>query len=364
MRLLGASLLLAGANFFAHFAHAVDMEQKKPIPISLAELYQDQFDIGAAIKSEHLDETFRRQIFLGSFGRLTAEYEMKWGQIFKENRYDFSAADKLMDFARDYGIKVTGHTLVWHIDHPVRLFENAKGGKIGKAELRQRMRQHIFTTMNHFQGVVDNWDVVNEAISDKEGEVYRRSEFYQIYGDQSYIVDAFRFARQADPNMELWYNDYMLEHSDKLEKLQEFIRYMKQQRVDLAGIGFQGHYSLEWPTIDMIEKAFQLVIKEGLKIKVSELDVTVYNDYLDGVFQPEPEKACDAPLLAKQAQRYRELFELFRKYKDHIAHVTFWGLTDETSWLNGVVKGREDCPLLFDKSGRAKPAYHAISQFK
>jgi len=359
---LAGTFLALGAMSF-HSLGAAQDKMDIQTQLQLSPVTGNEFSLGVAIKSEHLDDPFRRQLIIDNFDRLTAEYEMKWGPLMQGTRYDFSSANKLVEFSLANGIKLTGHTLIWHIDYPPQLFQNGKGQRISKSELRNRMRDHIFTTVNHFRGAVDSWDVVNEAISDDRNEIYRRSEFHQIYGDQSYIVDAFRFTKQADPEVELWYNDYMMELPSKRENLRELIRYLKSENVDLTGIGFQGHYSLEWPPVELIEEAFQVVVQENLKIKISELDVTIYNDYPNGIFQPEIEKPCSDRILEAQARRYAELFALFRKYKKHITDITFWGLTDETSWLNFVVDGRNDCPLLFDRNGQPKPAYFAILRF-
>jgi endo-1,4-beta-xylanase len=328
----------------------------EPPALSLAASYKDHFTMGVALKSEALDGP-DVPLITRNFNRLTAEYEMKWAPLMEGQTYDFTAADRLADFAASHKMQLTGHTLIWHIDAPDWIFTDEAGNTVDRETLRARMKTHIETVVKHFKGRVDNWDVVNEVLSDAEDLTYRPSKFYKIYGNEEYIVDAYRFAHEADPDVELWYNDYVLENPVKLKKLLILLKRLKAEGIPLTGVGFQGHYSLGWPGTDLIEQAFQAVIAEGLKVKVSELDVTIYNDYPEGIFLPEAPKPCDANIQELQAQRYGELFELFRRYKDHLAHVTVWGIRDNTSWLNDLVSDRKDCPLLFDAKGEPKPSF-------
>ncbi|HET9238363.1 MAG TPA: endo-1,4-beta-xylanase [Oligoflexus sp.] len=353
-RLLCASLILAAMGC----KEKSDDKTPPPPPpsFSLSQSYQDLFTLGVALKSEALSGP-DVPLITRNFNRITAEYEMKWAPLMKGKEYDFTAADTLVDFAAANRMQMTGHTLLWHIDTPDWVFTDDAGNAVDRETLRARIKSHIETTMKHFQGRVDNWDVVNEVLADEDGLTWRPSKFYQIYGNEDYIVDAFRFAHEADPTVELWYNDYVLENPIKLKKLLVLIRRLKAEGIPLAGVGFQGHYNLGWPGVDLIEQAFQAVIAEGLKVKVSELDVTVYSDYPNGIFEPEAAKPCDANILNLQAQRYGQLFELFRRYKGHLAHVTMWGVRDNSSWLNDLVKDRQDCPLLFDGNGEPKPSY-------
>ncbi len=352
-------LLCAGFMLAAMACHEKSDDKTpgtEPPALSLAGSYKDLFTLGVALKSEALTGP-DVPLITSNFNRITAEYEMKWAPLMKGKAYDFTAADTLADFAEDHGMFLTGHTLIWHIDTPDWVFTDEAGLEVDRETLRARMKTHIETTMKHFKGRVDNWDVVNEVLADEDGLTWRASRFYKIYGNEDYIIDAFRFAHEADPEVELWYNDYVLENPKKLEKLLVLIKRLKAEGIPLTGVGFQGHYSLGWPGTDLIENAFNAVIAEGLKVKVSELDVTVYSDYPNGVFTPEVAKPCDANILNLQAQRYGELFQLFRRYKGQLAHVTMWGLKDNGSWLNDMVKGRADCPLLFDAKGQPKPAY-------
>jgi endo-1,4-beta-xylanase len=328
----------------------------EPPAFSLAGSHKDLFTLGVALKSEALNGP-DVPLITNNFNRITAEYEMKWAPLMKEKEYDFSAADALADFAEAHNMHLTGHTLIWHIDTPAWVFTDDAGNDVDRETLRARMKAHIETTMKHFKGRVDNWDVVNEVLADEDGLTWRPSKFYQIYGNEDYIIDAFRFAHEADPDVELWYNDYVLENPVKLKKLLVLIKRLKAEGIPLTGVGFQGHYSLGWPGNDLIEQAFNAVIAEGLKVKVSELDVTIYSDYPDGIFNPEAPKPCDANILQLQAQRYGQLFDLFRRYKGHMAHVTVWGLRDSGSWLNDLVRDRMDCPLLFDRNGQPKPSF-------
>ncbi len=353
-------LAVLGCFFSCQLAAQTKLSSDEP---RLRDLYKEDFSIGVAVQAKQF-EGAPAGLITRHFNRLSAEFEMKWAPLLDSRQYNFAKVNHFVQFSQRHQLKLTGHTLIWHIDNPSWLFTDQQGQAVSKSVLRERMRTHIFQVMGHLRGHVDNWDVANEVLSDRAGEVYRQSEFYKIYGDESYLIDAYRFAAEADPQAELWYNDYMIETPEKLAKLLQLIRTLKSAGIKLTGIGFQSHYNLFFPSIDLIDKAFQAVLAEGLKIKVSELDVTIYSDYVDGNFEPEPFKYCDYDIQAQQAQRYRELFQLYQRYRSAMAHVTIWGLTDDQSWLNSMVQGRDDCPLLFDRLGQGKPALQALMEWQ
>lgn len=224
------------------------------------------------------------------------------------------------------------------------------------------MESHIKATINRYKATVKSWDVVNEALSDdaNPATLYRDSQFYQISG-ASYIKKAFQWAAEADPTAELWYNDYNLEEPTKLAKLLTMIDDLQGQGIPLTGIGLQGHYSLGWPGETLIRNTVDAIVAKGLKVKISELDVTVYDDYSSGSFSPEAQKPCDSTVQKALANRYDEIFTIFRSYQTHTKSISFWGLKDDESWLNDFpVTGRANCPLLFDASRNPKAAFERV----
>jgi endo-1,4-beta-xylanase len=289
---------------------------------------------------------------------------MKWGAIERtQGSYTFQDADAIVEFAKKNGLSVTGHTLIWHGDTPPWVFQHPLGQRVSRKELSERMRQYIAKVVSRYRGSVDSWDVVNEAISDTEGEVYRQSDFYKIFGNEEYIALAFQWAAEADPQAVLWYNDYNLVDLKKLDKALQMIRWLRGRNIRVDGIGFQGHYNINWPPSQQMANAIKKVIAIGLKVKISELDLSIYNDYKTGQFVPEAPRGFTAAIESQQARQYQELFNVYRTYRKHLAHVTFWGVADAHTWLDALVPGRKDYPLLFNEQLKPKKAFWDILSF-
>jgi len=247
--------------------------------------------------------------------------------------------------------------------------------------LRQRMRDHIFTVMQHFKGKVDAWDVVNEAImddgsmrTDQEESDDQKSAFYGILGE-AYIEEAFRLAREADPDAKLFYNDYYNYIPARRDAIYNMVKNLQEKGVPIDGVGLQAHLNTEpstnpehqsyHQTIENLEKAIQMYASLGLEVHITELDVSVYiggNKYEQKDFYT-PETFSNE-LQAKQAQRYKELFAMFRRNSDAITSVTFWGIADDNTWLSEFDSGRQDFPMLFDINHQPKPAFNAVVDFE
>ena len=215
--------------------------------------------------------------------------------------------------------------------------------------------------------------LVNEAISDTDGKTYRDgaegSKWFELFGNHEYIYWAFLYAREAleanapgSSKGKLYYNEYVL--TKKADKVLKMLAWLKGKGIDVDGVGFQSHEQLQWPAIADLQTAFDKVSAAGYKIKISELDVTVYADYATGVFDPEPEVSFSAALETTQAKRFASLFALYRKNRSIITSVTMWGISDDRTWLdNEPVVGRNDYPLLFDDGHEPKAARTAIVNF-
>jgi endo-1,4-beta-xylanase len=253
---------------------------------------------------------------------------------------------------------------------PRWVFQDADGKPLGRDALLERMREHIFTVVGRYKGRVHGWDVVNEALN--EDGTLRKSQWLNIIGED-YIARAFEYARQADPGAELYYNDYNLDYEAKWQGAVELVKKLKQQGLKVTAIGTQSHHKMDRPTLEQIEESFKAFRNLGVKVAVTELDVDVLpavtrqptadvsawtqagpdsNPYTAGL----PDEVQNA-----LAERYRDLFALFLRYRDIITRVTFWGVTDRFSWLNNFpVPGRTNYPLLFDREGKPKPAFDAV----
>jgi endo-1,4-beta-xylanase len=321
----------------------------------LHEAFKDYFRIGAAVSPRTLD--MQRELLTHHFNSLTAENEMKFESLHPaEDRYMFDQADRLMAFAKDRGMGVRGHTLVWHNQTPQWMFENREGSAVDQETLLARMKSHIDTVVTRYKGSIYAWDVVNEAVSDKSGEQLRPSKWLDIAGED-FIAKAFEYAHAADPEALLFYNDYNESLPEKREKIYALVKSLKEKGVPIHGIGLQAHWSLYHPSLDDIRQAIERYASLGMKLHITELDLSVFqhDDRRTDLKAPTEE------LLVRQAERYRQFFQLFMEYSEFITSVTFWGAADDYTWLDDFpVKGRKNWPFLFDTEHKPKQSYWDI----
>jgi endo-1,4-beta-xylanase len=336
----------------------------------LHKAYMEYFPVGAAVEPYALKD--QGKTLAHHFNRLTCENSMKLGPLLpREGAYQFTAADQIAEFARRNGMLMTGHALVWHQMYPAWWFRDGDGAA-SPAVLTRRLQQHTRTVMERYADVVDNWDVVNEGVSDKPSQLYRDeqegSKWYGAYQGGSYIEVAFKLAEQAarevDPTTKLYYNDYNVEKPEKRRKIIQLVRELRAKGARVDGVGTQAHWNLEWPTIAEIRATIDELAQENLLIKVSELDISVYSkdDWDTKIW--EREIPYTPELGARLAKRYAEIFALFREKAQHITSVTFWGVSDDRTWLNGWPIGRKNYPLLFDRQRAPKAAFHSVIDFK
>lgn len=321
----------------------------------LCEVYKSYFLVGAAVSPLTLKR--EEKLIKEHFNSLTAENEMKFSRVQpEEGKFTFEHADDLMAFAAANGHQVRGHTLVWHNQTPRWVFEDGRGGKADRETLLARMKTHIDTVVGRYKGRIYAWDVVNEAVSDKGDELLRPSPWLEIIGED-FIAQAFRFAHEADPDALLFYNDYNESNPVKREKIYTLVKSLLEQDVPIHGIGLQAHWNLRNPSIDDIRAAIERYASLGLQLHVTELDISVY-DHDD---KRTDLKAPTEEMLELQAQRYKQIFDLFKEYKEHITSVTFWGVADNYTWLdNFPVVGRKNWPFVFDIEGKPKQSFWEI----
>lgn len=343
-------------------------------PTTLRQAYKDLFLIGAAVNRDEVTgkSPEAEAILRTHYTTLTAENDMKWGGMQPQpDVFDFEAADRYVEFGQKNGLAVIGHTLVWHSQTPAWVFKGPDGKPASRELLLKRMEKHIKTVVGRYRGKIKGWDVVNEAISDGEG-MLRKSPWLEIIGED-YLLKAFQFAHEADPAAELYYNDFSLEGPSKREKASQVLRKLKARGARITGVGLQGHYNLKWPDLAEIDKTITEFSRLGLKVMITELDVDVLpsawkdmsadiskNYAADPKLNPYVE-GLPAAEQARLAERYADIFAVFMKHRKSITRVTFWGVADGGSWLNGwPVKGRTNYPLLFDRTFQPKSAFYAV----
>jgi endo-1,4-beta-xylanase len=350
---------------------SADEERQK----GLKDYYKDNFLIGAAIFPGLFDNPVSAELIKAQFSTITPENDMKWGSLHPVlDQFRFERADKITEFAAANNIKLIGHTLVWHsqLGQGVYTREGSAdpNALVDKETLYKRIKDHIFTVAGRYKGRMHGWDVVNEALN--EDGTYRESGFFKIAGDE-YIEKAFEYAHMADPDAELYYNDYNLVIPEKRAGAVRIVEKLKEKGLRIDAVGIQGHWDLKFPELTEIENTIGQFSKLGVKVMFTELDVSVLpnpwntpsadigikhvkneamNPYKEGL----PQNVSD-----ELEKRYSDIFRIFIKHRDKISRVTFWGLHDGISWKNNFpIPGRTDYPLLFDREMKPKKAYFSV----
>ncbi len=343
----------------------------------MKEVFQNDFYIGAALNVEQIcgKEPEAMDLVARHFNSITPENIMKWEEIHPEpERYNFEASDQYVAFGEKYNMHIIAHALVWHDQTPDWVFQYESGNPLSRSALLERLKEHIFTVMERYKGRVHGWDVVNEAIM-KDGS-FRKSKWLEIIGED-YVQKAFEFAREADPDAELYYNEYDYEFGPKTDGVIRLIRKLQANGIRVDGVGIQGHWFLDYPKMDLLDSYIKKLNKLGVKLMITELDVGVlpfypvdstivplssFNPKKQKEINPYPDSLPDA-VQKDLAQRYAELFSFFRKHRDLFGRITFWAVHDGQSWRNyWPITGRSDYPMLFDRHYQPKSAFDAVVQ--
>lgn len=341
-------ILVAGLAFPAHAQG------------TLKDRYASQFDVGVAIPPPDQLTPAEQALLLANFTNITPENCMKPESTEpREGVFTFAEADRLADFAKAHGLKVNGHCLVWHSQTPDWFFTD-NGKPAGRDLVLKRMKEHIAAEMTHFKGRVVSWDVVNEALDDGHGYL-RPSKWEKCIGPD-YIAQAFRAAAQADPQAELYYNDYAIERQPKRNKALRLIRELKKAGVRIDGIGIQCHWHLDSIPYRQLDEAIRAFHAQGLKVMLTEVDLDVIPGRKAGASADPFAKACPPQVLKREAEQYGALFALINRDAPMISRVTFWGLQDARSWLTGP--GHTNYPLPWGRDLQPKPALQAILNAK
>lgn len=346
---------------------------------ALKDVFADNFLVGAAIGTRQVmgESPEALELAAEQFNSITPENLLKWGNVHPEpDRYDFEAADKFVEFGEKNGMFIVGHTLIWHAQTPRWVYEDEDGNPLDREALLERMRDHIHTVVGRYKGRIHGWDVVNEAIAtdrvdDRDGS-WRSTKWREIIGPD-YIEKAFEFAHEADPNAELYYNDFDEWKVGKRALIAELVRKLRDKGLPIDGIGLQGHWGMDYPTITEVELMFRDLSQLGVPLMITELDLNVLPNPFSNIgadvrrrFELTPEsnpypEGLPEVVEKKVNERYALLFDIFHEYRDHISRVTFWGVNDGHSWLNNwPIRGRTNYPLLFDRQFQPKPVFDAV----
>jgi endo-1,4-beta-xylanase len=345
--------------------------------LALKNVFLNDFYIGAALNGKQILKSAieENEIISKHFNSITPENILKWSLVHpKPEVYNFQPSDDFVALGQENNMFIVGHTLIWHQQIPDWVFLDENDNYVSREILLKRMEDHIITVAGRYKRKIHGWDVVNEAIED-DGSL-RKSKWLEIIGED-YLEMAFEFAYKADPSAELYYNDYNMWKPAKRDRAVQLVKNLQNKGIKVDGIGMQGHYGIDYPTLDLIEESIKAFAGLGVKVMVTELDIDVlpnpsnrqgadiaekfdledgYNPYADSL----PESVEQ-----KLNERYAQLFRLFYKYRENISRITFWGVSDHNSWLNNwPIKGRTSYPLLFDRNNKEKAAFQAVINVK
>jgi endo-1,4-beta-xylanase len=306
--------------------------------------------VGTASAAAFLREADYARVLAREYDQVEPENDLKFGPVHpRPDTFAWQRADALAGFAQSHGMRMRGHTLVWHNQNPDWLTK----GSFTSQQLAEILKHHIDSVVGHFAGKIFGWDVVNEAFN-AEGSL--RST---LWLDQpgigmsgtGYIEQALKWARAADPNATLFYNDYDNEAVNaKSNAIFAMVKDFRQRGVPIDGVGLQMHIT---PKTDL--KTFEENLKRfgelGVIVEITELDVRVPVD-ASGV-------ASDAQLAAQAATYGRVVASCVKS--PACKAIQTWGFTDKHSWIPAFFKGT-GAALPFDQAYRPKPAYGAIQK--
>ncbi len=344
-------------------------------PVTLKDAFKDSFAMGVAVNDRQFTEqdTNGVALIVSQFNAIAPENALKWEKVHPRsgtNGYNFAPADAYVAFGEKHHMLIVGHTLAWHSQTPPWVFRDDSGRQLQgtNAEDRQilldRLHEHIQTVVGHYKGRIKIWDVVNEALNDSSSlsdtnMLRANSPWVRILGTE-FIVKAFQWAHEADPDCILRYNDYSIENEPKRKRLIVLIKMLQEQHVPVMAIGSQTHANLIWPSEKLEDEALTDIAKLGLPIHVTEMDV-------DGSQRGQRNQSADVAQNAqaggggvvdsadqKLADQYASLFRVFMKHRKDIKLVTLWGVTDKDSWR------RFGNPLLFDGEWHPKAAFDSV----
>jgi endo-1,4-beta-xylanase len=338
---------------------------------ALKDVFKDTFLIGGALNRRLVTGQDPNAAALATkhFSTATSENDLKWLLVHpRPNQYNWEPADSYVAFCEKNKMFAIGHCLVWHAQTPRWVFQDEAGNALTRDALLARMKDHIMTVVGRYKGRIKGWDVVNEALADN-GTVRDdpRGPWFRIIGqgdpDKQYdhIENAFRWAHEADPDAELYYNDFGLETSKaKCDAAVAIVKHLKSKGLRIDGVGLQLHGSLTHPSADGLEYAITSLAAAGAKLMITELDIRTQTRGYRGADVSRVSRATTndpaaaaAETQKKLADKYAEIFSVLLKHKKDITRVTFWGVYDRTSWIGGS-------PLLFDRDCQPKEAFFAV----
>jgi endo-1,4-beta-xylanase len=313
--------------------------------VNLKDKAAGNFFVGAAVSTNRLTGGYNH-LLTTEFNSITAESEMKMRTIFLgPGDYNWTRPDALVDYATDNNLNIHGHALVWHVEVPDWMTTFTGSNE----EFEQIIEDYIKAVVQRYAGKITSWDVVNEAINDGGG--VRNTIFLEKLGPD-YIAKCFQWAREADPDVLLFYNDYNTPADlTKQNDVYALIDELQADNVPIDGLGLQMHISIDSPTRQQIQEDVDKALERNLIVHFSELDVRVNPDGREVVGSLTEERDF------AQRLKYKEVVDLYSDIPDPFKYaITVWGIRDPDSWIINQYD-RPDWPLLFDASFNRKSAH-------
>lgn len=333
--------------------------QKKvtPKPTSTVTLQSSApFPVGASVNPDLLKNNYYYQgVVTTEYNSLTTENVLKFDWVEPhQNQFNFTDGDYIVSFAAQHKQRVHAHNFIWHQALPSWVM-NFSGDS---AAWEAIFKNHIETEATHYKGKVSSWDVVNEAIRDDDGTL-RNLDVYPSDGSiwrrhlgPDYIARAFQYAHEADPGALLFYNDYGQEWNWlKLDAIIALVNGLKTRGIPIDGIGMQMHIDIN-ANNDNIKAAMQKLAATGLKIHISELDISVNPGNDPNIVYSDALQQTQANKFQFVAQTYKAVVPVAQQYG-----ITTWDVSDADSWIPGFYH-RKDWPMPFDSSYKKKAAYY------
>lgn len=345
----------------------------------LKDSFKGKFLIGSAVNEQQIREIDVKgdSVLFRHFNCIEPENCLKSAEIMPTfGNYQWELADKYVEFGEKHGLEVFGHCLLWHSQLTPDFCYDAEGKLIDQETLKARIKQHIYTVVGRYKGRIKGWDVVNEAIL--EDGSWRNSPFYQIMGWE-FIPWAFQCANEADPDLELYYNDYSMHEPAKFETALQMVKDLQARGIRIDALGFQAHIGMDYPDLALYESFIRRVKDEtGIDVCITELDMSIlptvsqsadvsgmsfYQAKRDPEMRERVMKELDPyregipeDVFAAWNKRFGDVLDIFLRNSDAVRRVNVWGICDAQSWKNGFpIPGRQDSPLWFDREYKIKP---------
>jgi endo-1,4-beta-xylanase len=332
----------------------------------IKDAFKDKFLMGVAVNRDQIYgiDSVGAALIAKQFNSVVPENVMKCEVIHPaENVYFWDDADAYVKFGEEHNMFIVGHCLIWHSQLAPWFCVDDNGELVDSATLKHRMRDHIHTIVGRYKGRIKGWDVVNEAII--EDGSYRESPFYKILGEE-FIPLAFQYAHEADPDAELYYNDYGMDHFGRRNTVVKMVNDLKKRGLRIDAIGMQGHMGMDNPDFKEFEASLEAFAGTGCKVSVTEWDMSALPTISLGanISDTVAYKNTYNPFVEKLPyeesktwnERMYEVMQILLRHSDVVERVCVWGLEDGGSWRNDwPIHGRTDYPTYFDRNYQMKP---------